>query len=115
MHRINTWVVCVSLLGVACGSETPRDLQTPDAAGTDAAGRDAAQQDAAPVPDASLVDSSVYDPLCEGCRADGMTCELSFNCMPGSICNLPDEELYDPNEPSGVCIRILCSSNDDCE
>jgi hypothetical protein len=67
-------------------------------------------------PDAGRRDSGadVFDPLCESCRRDGESCEVSFNCEAGSICNSPDEEFYDSTRPEKTCIRVICSDSVDC-
>ncbi|MBK8013300.1 MAG: hypothetical protein IPK13_18340 [Deltaproteobacteria bacterium] len=52
---------------------------------------------------------------CTGCAADGACCLVSNNCLAGSICNQPSEDLYVADEPSGVCVRVVCNNDGDCE
>ncbi|MBI4820831.1 MAG: hypothetical protein HY791_31490 [Deltaproteobacteria bacterium] len=60
-------------------------------------------------------DGGPFSGNCVGCRFDGETCVFSINCAPGSICNEATEELYDPAQPLGVCIRVVCTSDDECD
>lgn len=54
-------------------------------------------------------------PDCASCAADGECCWFSLNCQPGSICNTPDESLYDPTKPEQVCLRVVCTSDAECD
>ena len=53
-------------------------------------------------------------PDCASCAQDGECCEFSVNCQPGSICNLPSDELYDDSKPEATCQRVVCSGDGDC-
>ncbi|MEL7368772.1 MAG: hypothetical protein AAFN74_07665 [Myxococcota bacterium] len=55
------------------------------------------------------------DPGCIGCVADGDCCEISNNCAAGRICNLPTADLFDPDQPEKICIRVTCETNADCD
>jgi hypothetical protein len=84
------------------------DASTPDArAGV---GADAT----AGAPDSGLSDGGPFDPGCSACRLDGQGCMFSINCQPGSICNDPTEDLYDPSMALDVCIKVVCASDADC-
>lgn len=56
-----------------------------------------------------------FDVTCESCRNDGQTCDVSYNCQAGSICNSSDEELFDPAKTDRTCIKVVCNTNADCE
>lgn len=58
---------------------------------------------------------SGFDPECNGCRADGNCCLQSYNCAAGSICNDPAEDLYDAAQETGICIRVVCQNDNDCD
>ena len=66
------------------------------------------------VRDAGDVDGGPYVPDCRSCRPDGFPCSFSINCAAGSICNDPNDPLYDPSEPGGICLRYICAQNGDC-
>ncbi len=51
---------------------------------------------------------------CSGCIADGSGCDFSINCIAGAICNLPAEELFDPERPECLCIKVVCNTDADC-
>lgn len=46
---------------------------------------------------------------------DGECCYFSINCQPGSICNTPDDDFYDPGEQEFICIRIICTGDAECD
>jgi hypothetical protein len=98
-------IAILSLLAVACSDET-RPLDPGDSGNV-------VRPDASP-PDAGLRDTGSFDPICESCRGDGESCHFSSNCQPGSICNLPEEDFYDPTQPDSVCTKVICSSDSDC-
>lgn len=52
---------------------------------------------------------------CSSCQDLGECCEFSINCPAGAICNVEGDALYDPNEPSNVCLKVVCQGNADCE
>lgn len=57
----------------------------------------------------------VADPDCDSCVQDGNCCEFTINCQPGSICNLPDDDLYDASKPEQTCVKVVCTNDSDCE
>lgn len=68
-------------------------------------------------PDAGTTDDAgidMFDPDCAACRQDGQACFFSINCRAGSICNVETEDLFDPERPASVCIRVTCEGDDDC-
>lgn len=115
-------VLSLSFAAFACSEADPTPLQPGDASAspdrmiTPVPDGGQGPVDGGDPEDAGRTDSGndPFDPLCESCRDDGQTCELSFNCHPGSICNTPDEDFYDPNQPEGVCIRVICDDDTDC-
>lgn len=56
-----------------------------------------------------------FDSTCESCRADGQSCEISYNCPFNSICNLAHEEYFDESQPLEHCIKTYCSDDADCD
>ena len=58
-----------------------------------------------------------FDPDRRSFVDDGQCCEFSVNCRAGSACNTPDEPegFYFPEREMNICIRVVCSSNADCE
>lgn len=85
----------------------PRDAGT-DGGSSDAGATDAGDRDGG----APLCET---DPDCDSCAVDGQCCFFSINCVPGSICNVPGDVFYDPTRPDDVCIRVVCTNDDDCE
>ena len=81
---------------------------------------DSGQPDATPTPqDAGPPDvgggTCQTDPDCASCAPDGQCCYFSINCQPGSICNTPDDNYYDPTKPQDVCVRVICTDDTDCD
>lgn len=92
--------------GVDAGEARPDAGEArPDAGGADA--------------DAGQSDACVFDdpagPDCISCQGDGECCVFSINCPAGSICNVNDDQLYDPSRPDNICIRVVCAADGDCE
>lgn len=104
----------VSLFALALIGCDSASTTTPRVGGGGGSARDASV-DAGPADTGPMADGGTnYNPDCNGCRSDGQTCRFSINCRPGSICNDPNDPLYDPTEPTGVCVRVICTSNADC-
>lgn len=117
-----SWVLSSCLLSVLACSEAPTgDLDAgagaPDATQPEPDG--GTEPDAGSEPDAGFEDVGpgpcTNDPDCASCAADGECCSFSINCQPGSICNSSFDDYYDPSEPEGVCIRVVCDSDVDCD
>lgn len=58
---------------------------------------------------------SGFDEDCRSCRTDGDCCKFSINCAPGSICNDPADPLFVSDSEVGICIKVICDSNADCD
>lgn len=122
VRRLRLSVLSLALAAFACSEGDPTPLQPGDASivGQDHpmtpevdGGGGPGDGPSEPI-DGGQTDSGIFDPLCESCRQDNETCEVSFNCQPGSICNKPGEDFYDPTLPEGVCIRVICTSDTEC-
>lgn len=56
-----------------------------------------------------------FDEECRSCRKDSETCVYSINCAPGSICNDPADPLFVSDAEAGICIKVICASDADCD
>lgn len=69
------------------------------------------------MPDPGVCDYS-GDPAgedCQGCQVLDECCTFSVNCPAGAICNDPADELYDATKESGICLKVICDGDGDCE
>lgn len=55
------------------------------------------------------------DPGCLGCAQLGACCVASVNCPVATICNLPTDPLYDADQETGICLKVTCDSDADCD
>ena len=60
-------------------------------------------------------DKDKFDEECRSCRTEGQTCVYSINCAPGSICNDEADPLYVSDAESGICIKVICATDSDCD
>lgn len=117
---MNRGVWCVAWLLVACGESGAIGLDGSGGSKDGGGGADRIVEEPLDAgeefPDVPPIDAgeAPYDPNCSACRSDGQTCTFSLNCAPGSICNTPSDPLHDPSAPEGICIRVVCSSDQEC-
>lgn len=55
------------------------------------------------------------DPDCLGCAELGECCLSSGNCPVATICNLPTDPLYEPSAETGICLKVTCDTDADCD
>jgi hypothetical protein len=48
-------------------------------------------------------------------QKDGDCCMFSINCLAGSICNDPTEDLYVASKPNQICVKVVCATDGDCD
>jgi hypothetical protein len=56
-----------------------------------------------------------FDKNCNACRTFGDTCDNSNNCPPRGICNDPADPLYVSDAMTGICIKVTCDGDADCD